>query len=276
MNGISAGIALIGYGNMGRALAAGWLAAGRPADSILIVDPQAAARALAAEAGLESIDSAGAISARDVVVLAVKPAQFDQVLAAIKPGAGRVYLSIAAGRTLADMARVLGAEAALVRAMPNTPAAIGQGMTGICASPNVQPAARELCTDLMAAVGQVAWLEDEALMDAVTAVSGSGPAYVFLLIECLTSAALAQGLDRRTASLLATATVAGAGRYAAQSREAASELRRQVTSPAGTTAAALEVLMNGDALRQLIESAVLAATRRSRELAGTAAGTDPK
>jgi pyrroline-5-carboxylate reductase len=151
--------------------------------------------------------------------------------------------------------------------MPNTPAAIGRGMTVLTASPGVSDAQRALAAELMSAVGAVEWLADEQLMDAVTAVSGSGPAYVFLLIECLARAGVAAGLKDALANKLATATVAGAGAYAEASNDSAAELRRQVTSPGGTTEAALKVLNADDAMARLFEAAVLAAAARGQELA---------
>ncbi len=250
---------------MGRALADGWVASGYDPASIAVVDESATAAAQAARAGFH----AGAADSPDVVVLAVKPGQLD---AALRPrvGSGReaVFLSIAAGRTIASIERILGAGSAIVRAMPNTPATIGRGVTGLFASAGVSGRQKELCGELMAAVGKSFWVEDERLMDVVTAVSGSGPAYVFLLIEALTEAGKALGLDASLAAGIATGTVAGAGEYAAAAGIDAAELRRRVTSPNGTTQAALEVLMNDDALARLLFEAVDAATRRSRELAG--------
>ena len=155
-----------------------------------------------------------------------------------------------------------------MRAMPNTPAAIGRGITVACANARVSPAMTELCTRLLAAVGEVAWIDDEAPMDAVTAVSGSGPAYAFLLIECLADAGVAAGLDPALAQRLARATVAGAGALASGSADSAATLRRNVTSPGGTTAAALDVLMGENGLAPLMTEAVRAAARRSRELSG--------
>jgi pyrroline-5-carboxylate reductase len=261
-------IVLIGFGNMGQALVRGWLAKGRATGSIEIVDASAAARAVAAQLGVAARADVEAGRAA-VVVLAVKPQQLADVLpqcSALAQG-GAVVLSIAAGKTLADIGRSLGQDAAVVRAMPNTPAAIGRGISALVASPTVSAAQRALCGELLAAVGAVAWLDDERHMDAVTAISGSGPAYVFLLIECLEHAALELGLNAELAKTLALATVAGAGAYAAEAREAPAELRRRVTSPNGTTQAALEVLMGeGDGMRELLVRATAAAARRSREL----------
>jgi pyrroline-5-carboxylate reductase len=261
-------IVVVGFGNMGQALVRGWLAKGRDASSIEVVDPVAAARGVAAKLGVAARDDVGAAAAA-VVVLAVKPNQLADVLrqCASLARSGAVFLSIAAGKTIAEIGRTLGADTPIVRAMPNTPAAIGRGMTALVANAAVGRAERALCGDLLAAVGEVAWLDDERHMDAVTAISGSGPAYVFLLIECLEQAAVELGLDAALAKQLALATVAGAGAYAAAAREAPEELRRRVTSPNGTTQAALEVLMAEPGMRELLVRATRAAAERSRELA---------
>ena len=265
-------IVLAGFGNMGRALAKGWIAAGVDPRSITAVDPDVAAREAALALGLEAVALAQEVLAPvDVAVLAVKPAELDAVLRALPPAL--LYLSIAAGRSTSEIAGIVGRDRAIVRAMPNTPAAIGQGITGLVAAERVGPADRATAAGLMGAVGAVEWLDDEADMDAVTAVSGSGPAYVFLLIEALTAAAIAAGLEPRLAARLATATVSGAGAYARQSVVDAATLRRQVTSPKGTTEAALAVLLERDAFRNLLRDAVAAAAARSRELRS---GVPPK
>lgn len=260
---------LIGFGNMGRALVSGWMAQGRPKASIEVVDADAAALAAAERMGLPVRASVReSTEPPEVVVLAVKPGQLDEAArpCAVWAGTRCVFLSIAAGKTIARLRAALGPEAAVVRAMPNTPAAIGRGMTGLCAGAGVDDAQKTLCGELMAAVGDVEWIADETLMDAVTAVSGSGPAYVFLLIECLTAAGVAAGLDEEVAARLARATVAGSGAYAVQSGLGAAELRRRVTSPNGTTAAALDVLMDERGLAPLVAEAVAAAAKRSRQL----------
>ncbi len=203
------------------------------------------------------------------MVFAVKP----QVIDAVLPDYRRwvapqtVFLSIVAGKTMAGIHRSLG-DAALVRAMPNTPAAIGRGITVACAGASVTPAQKQLCDGLLAAVGECAWVEDEALLDAVTAVSGSGPAYVFLLIEALAQAGEREGLPPELALRLARSTVAGSGELARISDQSPARLREDVTSPGGTTRAALDVLMAEGGLRELLAHAVAAATARSRELAG--------
>lgn len=263
-------VLLIGFGNMGQALVRGWLARGRDAATIRVVDTASGARAAAAALGIAASERVGTPQSGatpDVVVIAVKPNQLAAALVELAPGArGSVFLSIAAGKTLAQLEAGLSAGAAVVRAMPNTPAAIGQGISALVANSAVTPAQRALCEELLAAVGATAWLDDESDMDAVTAVSGSGPAYVFLLIECLERAAVDAGLAPELARRLALATVAGAGAYAAASGEPAAELRRRVTSPGGTTQAALEVLGTERGLADLIGRAVRAAAKRSREL----------
>ena len=178
-----------------------------------------------------------------------------------------LFLSIVAGKTIGGIARHLGGEAAIIRCMPNTPAAIGRAITVACPNPCVATAQRALCEALLAAIGESAWVEDEALMDAVTAVSGSGPAYVFLLIEALAAAGARAGLPADLALRLARETVAGAGELARLSSEAPARLRENVTSPGGTTRAALDVLMAEPGLSELLDRAVAAATARSRELA---------
>ena len=263
-------ILLIGFGNMGQALVRGWLKEGHAASAIHIVDSEPAARAVATALGVEAHEVVRADAVRaDVVVLAVKPNQLASVLPSCAPFAARgaVVLSIAAGKTMAEIAAGLGAVSAVVRAMPNTPAAVGQGITALVANAGVSGAQRALCGELLAAVGAVAWLDDETHMDAVTAISGSGPAYVFLLIECLEQAAIELGLKAALAKQLALATVAGAGAYAAAAKETPADLRRRVTSPNGTTQAALDVLMAEPGMHELIARATRAAAKRSRELA---------
>ncbi len=263
---------LVGFGNMGRALVSGWLAHGREAGAISVVDPNPDAREAAA--ALDIAASAGwPASVRDrdaspeVVLLAVKPARLDDVLQDYRAlGERSLFLSVAAGKTIAKIAEVLGPEAAIVRAMPNTPAAIGRGVTALCANDRVTADQRAVCAALMEAIGSVEWLDDERLMDVVTAVSGSGPAYVLLLIECLAEAARELGLDPELAERFAVGTVAGTGLYAEQSDSGAAELRQQVTSPGGTTEAALEVLMSDGQLAELMSLAVRAAAKRSGEL----------
>ena len=249
----------------------GWLERGS-ARHFIIVDPGPAALSFAGRPGVTVLRD-GTELAGDLrpatVVLAVKPQMMNDAIRHYGrfAASGAVFLSIAAGKTLGYFARHVGDDAAVVRAMPNTPAAIGRGISVAC--PNARASAEQiaLCDRLLAAVGEVGWVDDERLIDAVTGVSGSGPAYVFLLIECLAKAGVAAGLSEELAMRLARATVAGAGELARQSGEPASVLRQNVTSPNGTTLAALNVLMAADGLEPLMTKAVAAATQRSRELA---------
>ncbi len=262
-------ILLVGCGKMGSALMEGWIDRGTPPETIFVVDPATPDLPGGVAGGSAMSDIPEGFSP-SVVVLAVKPQVMEEVAgpyrALVAPGT--VILSIAAGRNIASFETLLGGEAAIVRAMPNTPAAVGRGVTVLCANDHVSTPQRELCEGLLAAVGKVAWIEDEALMDAVTGVSGSGPAYVFHLVEAMAEAGVAAGLPADLSMTLARETVAGGGELLARSPEAASTLRENVTSPGGTTAAALEVLMSGDGLTELMTRAIRAATDRSRELAG--------
>jgi len=262
---------LVGCGKMGGALLDGWLAGGADAARIVVVEPAADPSRVQIPSGVSAVGAADAVPAGfqpDVVIMAVKP----QMMAEVAPAyrgyveAGAAVLSIAAGTNIAFFEQCFGPDAAVVRVMPNTPAAVGRGMSVLCANAGTSAGQRELCTRLMAAVGETAWLDDEGLMDAVTAVSGSGPAYVFLLIECLAAAGAAVGLPAGMALKLARETVAGAGELARSADEAPSQLRVNVTSPGGTTEAALKVLMAEPGLQELMTSAVTAAERRGREL----------
>jgi len=264
---------LIGCGKMGGAMLRGWLRRGVRAEDVAVVEPDAAALADLVGQGVTLVGDPAQLPAGlapSVVVLAVKPQMMDAAIAAqaryVRPGT--VFLSIAAGRTIGYFEGKLGGSAAIVRSMPNTPAAVGRGITVACANRNVSAGQRAQCDDLLAAVGEVAWVEDEALLDAVTAVSGGGPAYVFLLIECLAEAGAAAGLPPDLAMRLARVTVSGAGELARLSSEPAAVLRQNVTSPGGTTLEALKILMASDGLQPLLTKAIAAATRRSRELAG--------
>ncbi len=264
-------VLLVGGGKMGGALAAGWMRGVLEPAEIAVVEPDEAAADALRGLGLLCVPEPGALppehATPEVVVYAVKP----QVIADVLPdhagrgAAGAVHMSVAAGIPIAFIERYL--EGAVVRAMPNTPAAIGRGMTVACANGATSARQRAFCGRLLEAVGAVAWIEDEALMDAVTAVSGSGPAYVFLLAECLAEAGVAAGLPADLASRLAVRTVSGAGALLEQSGDDAPTLRRNVTSPGGTTEAALSVLMAEDGLAPLLTRAVRAAAERSRALA---------
>ena len=263
-------LVLVGCGKMGTAMLRGWIAA-RAASRYLVVEPAGMPPGFDAATGLAWHPAAETLPADlipDAVVFAVKPQVVDEVVPSYRRWTrpGILFMSIVAGKTLAGLSRHLG-PAAIVRTMPNTPAAIGRGITVACASPAVTMEQRRLCDRLLAAIGESAWVEDEALLDPVTAVSGSGPAYVFLLIEALASAGEAEGLPADLALRLARSTVAGSGELARQSPESPAQLRENVTSPGGTTRAALDVLMAGDGVEALIRRAVAAASARSRELA---------
>lgn len=261
-------LVLLGCGKMGSAMLRGWLSSSLAHNGVHVVDPypsgwlkDQAARGLHLNQTLP--DRAG------ICVLAVKPQMMGEALpqlVALGNGA-TVFLSIAAGTTIASLEAVLGARSPVIRAMPNTPAAIGRGITALVGNSHVDDTAMTLAETLMQAVGQTVRLDSEADMDAVTAVSGSGPAYVFYLIETLAAAGVAQGLSPDLALKLAKATVGGAGQLAEDASEDPARLRINVTSPAGTTAAALDVLMDSDSgLSPLMEKAVAAATNRGREL----------
>lgn len=260
---------LVGCGKMGGAMLAGWLEQGLA--RAVVVEPHPAATA--AFAGkVEVVPDAAAIPAGfapDAVVLAIKPQEAATALPAYARFAGSaVFLSIMAGRSVAAMQGSLGAGAAVVRAMPNTPAAVRQGFTVACPGPGVSEPQRALCDRLLAAIGEVDWVAEEALIDPVTAVSGGGPAYVFLLAELLEAAAIEQGLPPALARRMARRTVAGSGALLAASAEDAAALRRAVTSPKGTTERALAVLMEDQAWPAAVSRAIAAATARARELAG--------
>ena len=256
---------------MGGALLSGWLERGLAPGDVVVVEPVAAAAAAIAARGVTTLESGEAVP-QDfepaVVVLAVKPQQMDRATAGcrrfVRPQT--FFLSIAAGKAIGYFEAALGAEAAVVRAMPNTPAAVARGMSVLTANARVDAAQREAAGALMAAVGEVAWVDDEGLIDAVTAVSGGGPAYVFLLIETLAKAGVEAGLPPDLAMQLARVTVSGAGELVRLSDEPAARLRENVTSPGGTTLEALKILMAPDGLQPLMTRAIAAATRRSREL----------
>lgn len=269
----TAAIVLAGCGNMGAALLNGWLEHGIPPACIRVVEPDLANAGRAAEWGVEVVPNPDALEATpvpDVIVLAVKPQRIDALLSAYVRFVteGAAVLSIAAGKTIGGLNHGLGGAAAVVRAMPNTPASIGRGVTVACANDRVSPEQRANCDRLLGCVGSVLWLENEGLLDAVTAVSGSGPAYVFLLAECLARAGEDVGLPAEVAARLARETVAGAGAMLSCSPSSPGTLRENVTSPGGTTEAALSVLMADDGLQPLLSSAVAAAARRAGELAG--------
>jgi pyrroline-5-carboxylate reductase len=263
-------LVLVGAGKMGSALLDGWLRFGLDLKHISVLEPQPTSQIAAlATSGLQLNPQLRGLGNVAAVVIAVKPQSAAEAIPPLKPmiGASTVVVSIMAGRTLQFIAGALNVPCALVRAMPNTPAAIGRGIT-VAVPRDINPAQRELADRLLCATGTVEWTDDEALMDAVTAVSGSGPAYVFLLAEALAEAGVASGLPPALAGKLARETVAGSGELLHRSELDAAVLRQNVTSPGGTTAAALEVLMGKDGLVQLMRKAIAAATKRSRELAG--------
>ncbi len=272
--GFGGRLLLVGCGKMGAALLNGWIEGGHDAAEIRVVEPREdAPKLIHSQPAPLFVTEAGALDEGfepAVVVFAVKPQMMDEAAPLYRAQAerGAVFLSIAAGKTIGFFEGVLGKDAAIVRSMPNTPAAIGRGITVAVANHNVRPGQQVLCDRLLRSVGEVAWVDDEGLLDAVTAVSGSGPAYVFLLAEALAEAGLAAGLPEELAGRLARATVTGAGELLHRSSETPADLRRNVTSPGGTTQAALDVLTAKNGLAPLMVRAVAAATERSRKLAG--------
>ncbi len=265
-------VLLVGCGNMGHAMLQGWIASGRlQSHEVAVVEPNDTLRARAAALGTVACADAGALDpalAPKLVVFAVKPQVMRDVVPAYRRyvQGGATFLSVAAGTGSKVFEELLGADAPVIRCMPNTPAAIGKGMLVTVANRNATPDARAFVAELLAASGEVAEIGDETLMDAVTAVSGSGPAYVFHFIESLSAAGEAAGLPADIARQLAMQTVYGAACLARESEETPTRLREQVTSPNGTTAAALGVLMGEDRLKTLLTDAVEAARKRGAEL----------
>jgi pyrroline-5-carboxylate reductase len=266
---IPGNVVLVGAGKMGGALLDGWLARKLPPKKVVVIEPKPSKAIKALARRGVRINPKTPVGKVAAMVVAVKPQTAPEALPALAPlvGSGTVVVSIMAGRTLGFLEGHFG-KAAVVRAMPNTPAAIGRGITVAVGNRRATPAARKLAHGLLAATGAVEWVKDEALMDAVTAVSGSGPAYVFLLAEVMAQAGTAAGLPAALAERLARETVAGAGELLHRSDAPAATLRENVTSPGGTTAAALEVLMGRDGIGPTMSKAVAAATRRGQELAG--------
>lgn len=267
---MSHSVVLIGCGNMGHAMLDGWLRQD-PALRVQVVEPVEALRDRARKVGAEAVTELSELPAGlspELVILAVKPGMVTGVLGQCDELAtsGATFVSVAAGISIATMASALPDGASIIRCMPNTPAAIGAGMMVLCAGEHAGAAACELTESLFSASGAVTWIEDETLMDAVTAISGSGPAYVFHFIEALTAAGEALGLPAATADLLARQTVAGAGKLAMASSTPPGTLREQVTSPGGTTAAALSVFMHEGRLMKLVDEAAHAARDRGIEL----------
>ena len=263
-------LVLVGAGKMGSALLEGWIRLGLNPKNIVVIEPAIPPHIAAlTQRGLQLNPTPRALKNVAAIVLAVKPQVAPQAIPPLAPlvSPSTVVVSIMAGRTLRFLSDALAKPCAIVRAMPNTPAAIGRGIT-VAVPLHANEAQRALADRLLSTTGAVEWTTDETLMDAVTAVSGSGPAYVFLLAEALTQAGVAAGLPHELAAKLARETVAGSGELLHRSPLDAAVLRENVTSPAGTTAAALAVLMGQDGLASLMEKAVAAATKRSRELAG--------
>jgi pyrroline-5-carboxylate reductase len=263
-------IAFVGGGNMARSLIGALVRGGTPSQAISVAEPNAELRALLArDFGVAVHETAlAAAGGAGVIVLAVKPQVMKAVCAELAAGvapARPLVISIAAGIRTTQLADWLGGELPIVRSMPNTPALIGAGATGMIANDATSAAQREQAQAILGAAGTTVWIDDEDLMDTVTALSGSGPAYFFLLVEALEDAAVAQGMPRATARALATQTCFGAGRMLAEDGEPPTVLRERVTSPGGTTAAALEAFADGNQ-RALVAGAVAAATERGREL----------
>ncbi len=261
---------LVGAGKMGGAMLDGWIARGLAPKRIVVIEPQPGKAVKTLTRRGIKLNPKGKIAAAAAIVIAVKPQSAPAALPPLRPYVGKttLVLSIMAGRTIGFLEQSLAPGAAIVRAMPNTPAAIGRGISVAVANAKVSARQRKLAGDLLAAIGKVEWAGDETLMDAVTALSGSGPAYVFLLAEAMTKAGIATGLPADLAARLARETVAGSGELLHRSELDAATLRQNVTSPGGTTAAALEVLMGPGGFEELLIRAIAAATRRSRELAG--------
>lgn len=267
----TASLCLVGAGNMGGALLAGWLAAGRAPDTMTVIDPKLspAMADLMAAHGVRHVADAGEAERPDIIVVAVKPQMMDAVLPTLAPlvDGDNLLVSVAAGTTIAKLAKPFAASPRVVRTMPNTPSMVGRGITVCVANDGVSGEQKTWVSDLMAAVGAVEWVDEEGLIDAVTGVSGSGPAYIFHMVEAMAAAGQAAGLPADLALTLARATVEGGGELLHRSDDSAATLRENVTSPNGTTAAALEVLMGEDGLSALMTKAVGAATERSRALA---------
>jgi pyrroline-5-carboxylate reductase len=261
---------LFGAGKMGQAMLDGWLARGLAPKKLIVLEPQPGKTVRALTRRGLKLNPKGKPAPASAIVIAVKPQSAPEAVPLLRAHVDNktLVLSIMAGRTIRFLEGALPAGAAIVRAMPNTPAAIGRGITVAVGNGKVSARQRKQATDLLAAIGGVEWVSDESLMDAVTALSGSGPAYVFLLAEAMTKAGIAAGLPAELAARLARETVAGAGELLRRSELDAATLRQNVTSPGGTTAAALAVLMGPGGFDELLTKAIAAATRRGRELAG--------
>ncbi|WP_346910007.1 pyrroline-5-carboxylate reductase [uncultured Roseibium sp.] len=262
---------LVGAGKMGGAMLSGWMAEGLDPSAIVVSDPKPGdeIKAILEKHGIRHVTEVSADLAPSIVLVAVKPQMMDVVLPAIAPAIrpDTLILSVAAGTPISRFQTAFG-PVPVARAMPNTPAMVARGITAVFPNDGVSEDQKDTVGTLLSAVGKVVWLESEDQIDMVTGVSGSGPAYVFWLAECLAEAGKAAGLPEELARELAEATVSGAGELMHQSPETPTVLRQNVTSPNGTTAAALEVLMAEDGLKPLMTKAVAAAVNRARELAG--------
>jgi pyrroline-5-carboxylate reductase len=265
-----ASLLLVGAGKMGSAMLDGWLARGLAPRKLEVIEPQPGKLLKALARRGAKLNPKGKVTAAAAIVIAVKPQTAPDAVPALKAHVGKstLVLSIMAGRTIGFLENLLPPGTAIVRVMPNTPASIGRSISVAVANANVSARQRKIASELLAAIGKVEWVSDETLIDAVTALSGSGPAYVFLLAEAMTKAGIAAGLPSGLAMRLARETVAGSGELLHRSALDTAKLRQNVTSPGGTTAAALEVLMGPGGFDELLTRAVAAATSRSRELAG--------
>jgi pyrroline-5-carboxylate reductase len=261
-------VLLVGCGKMGSAMLHGWLAAGLAPANAFVVEPGPTAGVPRGVTWVFKVEELPADLQPDVVVLAVKPQMMDAAAPSFRPlvGKGALVLSVAAGKTIGAYEAYFGAATPVVRAMPNTPAAVGRGASVLIANANVSQVQRQLAEQMLAAVGTVDWITDEALMHVVTAMSGGGPAYVFLLIETLAASGAKLGLPADLAMRLARTTVSGSGELARLAPEPAAQLRQNVTSPNGTTQEALAVLMAEGGMQELFDKAIAAAARRSVEL----------
>ncbi len=271
MRDIGGKLLLLGAGHMGGAMLEGWLRLGFDPKNVVVIDPRPNDRiaALLSEKAIALNPTPDEIGVPAVVLLAVKPQMMDAALPSLAPmlGPKTMAVSIMAGKTIATISKYLPAGAPIVRSMPNIPAAVGRGVTGAFASPGVTPDQKQIADTLLSAIGSVEWVDSEALIDAVTAVSGSGPGYIFFVVEALAKAGVEAGLPEDLAMRLARATVSGSGEMLHRSSETAEALRKSVMSPAGTTVAGLSVLMGEEGIEPFFVRAVAAAKKRAGELA---------
>ncbi len=262
-------VVLVGAGNMGGAMLKGWVANGMKPEHITVLDPSLSEQIknTLLKAKIWHAETPKGVSPPDVLLLAIKPQMMEKVLPTLKElvGENTVVVSVAAGTTLSTICDALG-DVAAIRVMPNTPALVLRGMSVGCPNAKTTTEQRDNVHSLMAAIGKIEWVDDEKLIDAVTAVSGSGPAYIFHLAECMAQAGIEVGLPDELAMALAIETVSGAGELLRQSDDTPAVLRKNVTSPNGTTAAALEVLMGEGGMPELLKKAIVAAKKRSEEL----------